>query len=103
MNIWEKNRRNRTMNKPSKLLAGKWRIKNMPDFDQKDVDADGPAQFKVKANGEGEFQFLYVKGYTDGNFKNLDAPTYDFTWNGNDECDEAFGDGWIKTNPDGTI
>lgn len=45
---------------------------------------------------------MLVHGYADGSFKNeINGPVFDFTWDGNDECDEAQGDGWMKVKPNG--
>lgn len=86
-----------------KQLVGKWRIVKMPDFSKADIDEDGKAYFEVKNGGSGEFQFLLAHGFADGKFKNESGmPVFDFTWDGNDECDEAQGDGWMKLGPDGT-
>ena len=70
----------------------------MEGFDKKDIDEEVPAYMKVGGGGSGEFQFCCVCGETRGDFlSGTDSVAFDFTWGGNDECDEAFGDGWIRT------
>jgi len=81
-----------------KHLVGKWRIFHMDDTDKKDLEAEVPAYIKVESGGYGEFQFCFVHGSICGDFlRSPNGISFDFTWEGNDECDEAFGDGWFKT------
>jgi len=83
---------------PKKHLVGIWRIIHMDDFDKRDIDMEVPAYMKVEDGGSGEFQFILVFGNTCGVFKMAEkGAIFDFTWEGNDECDEASGDGWINT------
>jgi len=91
-----------------KLLVGKWRIIEMTDFNQKDVDMEVKAYLAVERNESGAFQFLLVRGDICGEFSQTpDGSLFDFTWEGNDECDEAAGDGWIRSldgkNAEGAI
>ncbi len=67
----------------------------MDDFFRKDIDMEVPAHITLEKGGCGSFQFILVYGEICGDFKD-DAQMLDFTWVGNDECDEANGDGWIK-------
>jgi len=70
----------------------------MDDYDKKDIDMDVPAYLKIGHGGSGEFQFILVYGNICGDFKITEnGAFFDFTWDGNDECDEASGDGWFKT------
>lgn len=62
----------------------------------------------IQANGSGSFQFILVEGDSCGEFsQTTTGALFDFTWEGNDECDEASGDGWICSkngkNADGKI
>lgn len=57
-----------------------------------------PAYLKIENSGSGEFQFILVYGNMCGDFQMAgNEAIFDFTWDGNDECDEASGDGWFKT------
>ncbi len=83
---------------PKNLLAGKWRIIKMTDFNQKDVDEEVKAHIIIERGGCGEFQFILVRGDISGEFSQTQSGAlFDFTWLGNDECDEASGDGWIHS------
>jgi hypothetical protein len=46
----------------------------------------------------GEFAFGCVTGAIVG-----DCKAVEFAWGGNDEMDEACGDGWAELQPDGSI
>jgi len=78
-----------------KRLIGRWRIAWMDQFGRKDIDEEVPAHITLGKGGLGSFQFILVSGDICGDFKD-DAQMLDFTWIGNDECDEASGDGWIR-------
>ncbi len=52
--------------------------------------------------GSGEFAFGCVTGTIYG-AGGADAKTVEFTWDGNDEMDQARGDGWAELQPDGSI
>jgi hypothetical protein len=81
-----------------KTLAGKWQITKMSDFAQKDVDMETKAFMVVQTGGSGSFQFILVEGEACGEFSQThEGSLFDFTWQGNDECDEASGDGWIRS------
>jgi hypothetical protein len=55
------------------------------------------AYIEIDEQGNGEFQFGLVHGYIDGDIiKDGNANKLEFTWEGNDECDEASGSGWLK-------
>jgi len=55
------------------------------------------AYIKINPNSSGEFQFGLVYGQIDGRLvKDEDGERFDFTWEGNAECDSASGSGWLK-------
>ncbi|MBS3096991.1 hypothetical protein J4480_06165 [Candidatus Woesearchaeota archaeon] len=86
-----------------KDFIGAWRITKMSDFDNDYVNEEVKAFIKVEKSGMGEFHFGLVQGSMSGDFKkNREGIIFDFTWEGNDECDSANGDGWMKINDDGT-
>lgn len=77
--------------------SGQWRITEMELWDSDFLDMEVPAYIKIETNGSGEFQFGLVFGQLDGDIiTDGDQERFDFTWEGNDECDEASGSGWLK-------
>jgi hypothetical protein len=78
-------------------FLGKWRIVWMDQFDRKDIDMEVPAHITLENGARGNFQFILVSGAMDGEYRALDrwVCAFDFTWEGNDECDDASGDGWM--------
>lgn len=81
-------------------LAGKWRIVAMPDHVEDYPDMMEPAYILFEAGGSGEFAFGCVTGQI---FGSGHGEHIAFSWTGNDEMDEAQGDGWAEIQPDGSI
>ena len=81
-------------------LEGRWRIVAMPDYVEDYPDMVEPAYILFEENGSGEFAFGCVTGDIRAHGEG-DAVT--FSWEGNDEMDEARGDGWAKLQPDGSL
>jgi hypothetical protein len=81
-------------------LPGRWRIVEMPDYEDDYPDMMGPAYILFAANGSGEFAFGCVTGQI---FGGADANAVEFSWEGNDEMDQAQGDGWAELQPDGSL
>jgi hypothetical protein len=81
-------------------VRGKWRIVEMPDYVADYPDMVEPAYILFNGAGGGEFAFGCVTGSLYGA---ADADAVDFTWHGNDEMDEAFGDGSAELQPDGSL
>lgn len=81
-------------------MKGKWRITKMPDYTSDFPDMVAPAYVLFNGNGGGEFAFGCVTGaiYAAG-----DGDAVEFSWTGNDEMDEASGDGWAELQSDGSI
>jgi len=78
-------------------FSGKWRITDMEMWDAEYFDMEVKAYIKIEQNGLGEFQFGLVHGFIDGKIvKYNDGNKFEFSWQGNDEMDEASGSGWIK-------
>ena len=94
----EKNRKSAT--KPAgkvKGFAGTWHIYEMKMWDEDYFNMEVQAYIKINSNKTGNFQFGLVSGYMDGKIvKYTDGNRFEFTWEGNDECDPAFGYGWIR-------
>ena len=81
-------------------LSGKWRIVAMPDFVEDYPDMMEPAYILFKHNGSGEFAFGCVTGQI---FGGANGDSIAFSWQGNDEMDEANGNGWAELQPDGSL
>jgi hypothetical protein len=87
------------MNKAA-TLKGKWRIVEMELWDKDFLDMMDPAYIAFDGKAGGEFAFgcvtgsLHCRKATSG---------VEFTWKGNDEMDEASGDGWAEVQKDGSL
>lgn len=81
-------------------LLGKWRIVEMSDYVEDYADMVEPAYLLFEANGSGKFAFGCVTGQI---FGGADTDAVEFSWNGNDEMDQAQGDGWAELQPDGSL
>jgi hypothetical protein len=58
------------------------------------------AIIQFDGKGGGEFAFGCITGAIHGAG---DSDAIEFDWNGNDEMDEASGDGWAELQPDGSL
>lgn len=77
--------------------SGKWRITEMAMWDSDYLDMEVEAYIEIDQTGSGEFQFGLVSGEIDGEVvKDRDDERFEFTWDGNDECDPASGSGWLR-------
>jgi hypothetical protein len=83
-------------------MKGKWRIVVMPDYESGYPDMMEPAYILFDGEGGGEFAFGCVAGAICG-AGDANALAADFTRNGNDEMDEASGDGSAELQSDGSI
>ena len=81
-------------------FIGIWHITKMSEWDKEYCNMEVQAYIKIEKNGMGEFQFGLVSGSMCGDFRK-EQIIYDFTWDGNDECDTANGDGWMRITDDG--
>ena len=55
------------------------------------------AYIEIDIKGLGHFQFGLVSGQIDGEIvKNEIKERFEFSWEGNDECDPASGAGWLR-------
>lgn len=87
------------MTKPAPL-SGKWRIVAMALWDKDFLDMMEPAYIAFDDKAGGEFAFGCVTGSLHCR-KTLKGA--DFTWDGNDEMDEASGNGWAELQKDGSL
>jgi len=81
-------------------VLGRWRITEMPDYTDDYPDMMGPAYILFEDHGSGEFAFGCVTGQI---FAAGNGDAAEFSWTGNDEMDEAHGDGWAELQPDGSL
>lgn len=80
-------------------LQGRWRIVEMPDYEDDYPDLMGPAYILFGPAG-GEFTFGCVTG-SFSDHSECDALAFD--WEGNDEMDDVGGEGWAELQPDGSL
>jgi hypothetical protein len=76
---------------------GLWHITEMETWDDEYLNMEVQAYIRIRRDGGGDFQFGLVSGQIDGEVvKRADGDRFEFTWDGNDECDEASGSGWLE-------
>jgi hypothetical protein len=80
-------------------VLGKWRIVEMPGYESDFPNMLERAYILFDRSGS-EFVFGCVTGAIHGI---VEGDTIEFTWSGNDEMDEAGGDGWAELREDGTL
>ena len=81
-------------------MKGKWRIVKMPDYTSDYPDMVEPAYISFDGKGGGQFTFGCVTGAIYGAG---DGNAIEFTWDGNDEMDDASGDGWAELQRNGAL
>lgn len=78
-------------------FTGKWHINEMELWDEDYFNMDVQAYILIEPNNIGHFQFGLVCGEIDGRTVDYsDGRRFEFTWEGNDECDHVCGYGWIR-------
>ncbi|MEB3188934.1 MAG: hypothetical protein VKL42_01150 [Snowella sp.] len=78
-------------------LIGLWHIYTMEAWGEDYFNMEVQAFIELNPNGCGEFQFGLVSGDLNGYLEKVsDQTRFVFTWEGQDEMDEASGSGWIK-------
>ncbi len=81
----------------SNLFVGKWHINEMEMWDEDYFNMETQAYVEIKPNNKGEFQFGLVTGYFNGYLEQIgNIERFAFTWEGNDEMDDASGSGWMQ-------
>jgi hypothetical protein len=81
-------------------MKGKWRITKMPGYTTDYPDMVEPAYILFDGSGSGEFAFGRVTGAIQGAG---DTKNVEFSWTGNDEMDEACGDGRAELQSNGFL
>jgi hypothetical protein len=74
-------------------MRGRWRITKMPGYTSDYPDMVEPAYIRFDGDGSGEFAFGCVTGTIQGAG---DTDNIEFSWTGNDEMEQACGDGWAE-------
>jgi hypothetical protein len=85
-------------------FAGRWNIYAMALWPRDAIDLLGPAHIEFDTSGRGSFGFIAVTGeiaWKLGRRGRSEALV--FTWDGNDEMDEASGSGWVRLTKDGEM
>lgn len=81
-------------------FVGIWHIYEMEMWDKDYFNMDVQAYLEINTNNRGEFQFGLVTGGLSGRVvDDVDIEgkkRFEFTWEGSDECDPAFGSGWVR-------
>jgi len=78
-------------------FTGTWHIYEMEMWDEDYFNMEVQAYIMIKPDNLGHFQFGLVYGYMDGRIVDYaDGKRFEFTWEGNDECDHALGSGWVR-------
>jgi len=85
-------------------FSGTWHIHEMETWDEDYFNMEVQAYIEIEPNGSGEFQFGLVSGQIDGEIvKYGDDERFEFTWDGNDECDPASGSGWLRLRDENSM
>ena len=81
----------------SNPFQAKWHISEMEMWDEDYFNMETQAYIEVRSDNLGNFQFGLVSGYLDGYLEQIeDVERFAFTWEGQDEMDEANGSGWLR-------
>lgn len=78
-------------------FIGIWHICEMQLWDKDYFNMEVQAYIKIEPTNRGRFQFGVVYGDIDGKIVDYaDGKRFEFTWEGNDECNSASGSGWAR-------
>ncbi|MGB8216222.1 MAG: hypothetical protein WCE94_02880 [Candidatus Methanoperedens sp.] len=78
-------------------FTGTWHIYEMEQWDDDYFNMEVQAYIRIESATSGCFQFGLVNGEIDGRIVDqADSKRFEFTWEGNDECDPASGSGWLR-------
>ena len=85
----------------SNPFAGRWRIVSMSQWDEDYIDEEEEGYFEFDGKNGGEFHFGYVHGQMDCRLGTRDGEqAVEWSWDGNDEMDQAQGRGWAIVKGD---
>ncbi len=80
---------------------GKWRIIEMEMWDQDFIDMETEGYFLFEDDELGSFQFGLVQGRVDYRIEKIgEVERLEFSWEGQDENDDALGRGWAVIKND---
>jgi uncharacterized protein YndB with AHSA1/START domain len=83
---------------------GIWHIIEMDMWDEIYCNMEVQAYIRVGSNSLGDFQFGLVSGQIDGETVTLgNIERFEFTWDGQDECDPVSGSGWLRITGKDTL
>jgi hypothetical protein len=85
-------------------FVGTWHIDEMEMWDADYFNMEVQAYIQIDKKKMGKFQFGLVTGFIDGEIVAYpDGSRFEFTWEGNDECDETAGSGWVRLKEADTL
>ncbi len=85
-----------------KSFHGSWRIIQMDEWDEENLDLVETAHITIDKRGQGEFVFGTVKGWLDCRFTEREGPPFVvFSWEGLSEEDSMCGRDGQAFNPTG--
>jgi hypothetical protein len=76
-------------------VRGQWRVVETPEYDMA-----GPNSYILFNKDGGEFALDCLTGCIHGR---CDGDAVEFDWSGNNEMDDAAGNGWAAIQSDGTL
>ena len=80
-------------------FIGKWKLIEVGDWYEDDLDKFDPAIFEIESGGNGRFTFLALHAEIDWDTDEPeDFGRIDFIWIGFDDGTEEFGRGWAVTD-----
>ncbi|HVF32392.1 MAG TPA: hypothetical protein VM933_05070 [Acidimicrobiales bacterium] len=82
-------------------LFRRWRIVEVDDAWDLDLDIEEPARLDVGREGRGEMVFFLVRASVDA--RRVTDTRFDFTWDGQWELDEQSGRGVAELGDDGDL
>jgi hypothetical protein len=87
--------------KPKSPIEGRWSIVSMTTWDVEETVEELQPFIEFDRNDGGQFQFGCVYGEMDCRLTGRDGkPAAEFTWEGHDEEEHAFGRGWAVLEGD---
>jgi len=88
----------------SMKYEGTWHITEMEMWGDEYLHMEVQAYIQIRRDGGGAFQFGLVSRELDGDaVQPATGDRFEFTWEGNDENDEASGSGWLAMESKNTL
>jgi hypothetical protein len=78
-------------------LLGKWKLVEVDDWEEEEIDEFEPAMLDIRKGGKGSFNFIASHAVLDWKMddpKNIGR--IDFSFMGDDDGTEVFGRGWAE-------